>query len=154
MHHGYMWALPMDPQSDPKWGSTFTPLWDPSAGVLPYLLLAGSQVPALRSLWIAEREAGVELRGSVSVTTVSFADVLYWCRHEPCPLLCSCHSHQKLHQPLGELGERGKIMKLSWMGMDCRFQVWFLLSIWMCSLLYQHSAKQSVTEFACLCGQD
>ena len=51
--------------------------------------------------WWERSWAGVEGK-SVSVTTVSFADVLYWCRHEPCPLLCSCHSYQKLHQPLGE----------------------------------------------------
>lgn len=115
--------------------------------VLPYLLLAGGEVPSLQGhVGCGERSWG-EVGESVSIMTVSFADVLYWCRHEPCPLLCSCHSHQKLHQPLGEWGEKGKILKASCMGVGRRFHVCCLLSIWVCSQFYQHSAKGAVTEF-------
>jgi hypothetical protein len=69
--------------------------------VLPYLLLVWDKIPALSGNVGCEGRSQVG-RGEVSVTTVSFADVLYWCRDESRPILCSCHSHPELHQPLGE----------------------------------------------------
>lgn len=103
----------------------------PHVAVLPYLLLAGGKVPALRSMWIVGRENRVELGGSTQLQLCLLQMYYTGAGMNPARSFApAILTRNFTNHWVSE--ERGKILNPSWMGVDCRFQVWFLLSIWMC----------------------